>query len=157
VVAPRLGASEREAVVESTIVSSAAATPRSSRSGGPTPIEAKVVANEEPILVVAESLVRERPRVDVQTPAKPGFDLTGYEAIQAAREHLLGKRPADALALLDSLGDPSLHAAGAATRIAALCQLDRRDEAQATWSRLHASSPDSPLVERLRDACWSSR
>lgn len=157
VVAPRLGASEREpAAVEATVVPVAAATSRSSRSGGST-ADTSTPASEEPILVLAEAVERARPRGGAQQPAKPGFDLAGYEALQAAREHLIGKRPADALALLDSLdsSDPSLRAARAATQIAALCQLDRGDDARAIWSGLHASSPDSALVERLHEACWS--
>jgi hypothetical protein len=117
----------------------------------PAPVSA---FDEEPI---AESLARARPRAAASGDALP--DLAGYEALRAAREHLVAREPEAALALLDGLDvhEGPLGEARAATRIAALCQLDRGGEAEATWSTLHASSPTSAVVDRLRDACWSKR
>jgi RNA polymerase sigma factor (sigma-70 family) len=127
--------------------------------------------DEEPIAVIAESLARARPRSTAIATGDALPDLGDYEALRAAREQLVARQPAAALALLDGLEpldpldplDPlamhegPLAEARVATRIAALCQLDRRAEAEASWSTLHAIDPDSAVVERLRDACWSTR
>ncbi|MFV8756055.1 sigma-70 family RNA polymerase sigma factor [Nannocystaceae bacterium ST9] len=132
------------------------AAPR--RSPTPASVVAAAPSLDEPaITVLADALERPRPRTQAPAPARP--DLAGYEALRAAREHVIGERPESALALLDTLDarDAALREAVAATRIAALCQLDRASEAEATWSRLHAIDPESALVDRLRDACWSTR
>ncbi len=113
---------------------------------------------DEAITILAESI----PSAASPSPrgaAKAPSDLAGYEAIRAAREQLLANQPAAALELLASVADssdPGLREARAATRIAALCQLDRGDEAKAIWSTLELANPASALVERLRAACWSN-
>lgn len=92
-----------------------------------------------------------------RTPARPHESaLLDYEALRTAREQLLANAPALALQTLDSAPGDALDEARAATRIAALCQLARADEARATWSALQDRHAASGMVERLRDACWSS-
>jgi RNA polymerase sigma factor (sigma-70 family) len=155
---PRLITSEQEPVKE--VVSAASAPevrdpPPRVASASPVPI----LDDEEPIAVVADSLARARPRLLAGPTRESSNDLAGWEALRAAREHLVEHRPEAALALLDApeVDDPSLSESRAVTRIAALCQLDRADEAESVWATLQASSPTSPVVERLRDACWSKQ
>jgi RNA polymerase sigma factor (sigma-70 family) len=83
--------------------------------------------------------------------------LDAYEALRHARELVLAHDGERALAVLDAIGGTELHDARTATRIAALCQLGRHDEAERHWTRLHQHDADSPLVEQLREACWTTR
>lgn len=141
------------------------------RAAAPQPAAARTPTRERPaspprereqadeelelgIPVVASSEPRS-PRPSTHARREP--DLGSYEALRRAREHMLSNEPALALAVLDEIVGSELHEARAATRIAALCQLERHGEAEATWARLQRHALDSPLVEQLRDACWTSR
>jgi hypothetical protein len=109
---------------------------------------------EPPILVRAHSRVR-AVEPDLPRPTQP--DLADYEALRAAREHLLDGHYAAALALLDTIEPRTAAAreAEAATRIATLCRLGDHDRARTSWSQLHDEQPNSAVVEQLREACWS--
>ena len=103
---------------------------------------------DEPLLVLAPA---NRPRA---TEARPKIDV--YEHTRLARQALVAGEAQRALDLLAEV--PSAHQGlreqRAATEIAALCRLDRKDQARAVLDALAARSPDSPLVDRLQHACW---
>lgn len=114
------------------------------------------IDDDEPgIAVVASPSSARAPQPRART--RHDQDLGSYEALRRAREHMLANEPERALAVLDAMSGSELHEARSATRIAALCQLGRSREAESSWARLRRRDADSPLVEQLRDACWTSR
>lgn len=118
-------------------------------------IDDGLAIDDELAIDVVAAPLRDRPRAAEPRATEPRPpELGSYEALRRAREHVLAHEPARALAVLDEIVGSELHEARTATRIAALCQLDRSTEAESHWSRLHRHAADSPLVEQLRDACW---
>jgi len=81
------------------------------------------------------------------------------EALRSAQEALREKQPEQALRLLDEqdrrfrLG--LLPQERSAARVLALCQAGRVDEARAQAGRFEGQWPRSPLLVRVRSACWA--
>jgi soluble cytochrome b562 len=80
------------------------------------------------------------------------------EALRTAQRALRDKLPEQALRMLDeqdaSFRDGLLFQERAAARILALCQLGRVDDARARATRFEKLWPRSPLLGRIRLACW---
>lgn len=79
-------------------------------------------------------------------------------ALRLAHQALRERQTEQALRLLDEqdrrFGAGLLPQERAAARILALCQASRVDEARAQASRFERQWPRSPLLGRVRSACW---
>jgi hypothetical protein len=108
-------------------------------------VEAFAVAPSDPLVIDSEP--RER-------PSKSG--PTELERLADARTALLAHEPARALELVEGRRfSAKLDGRRIATEIAALCQLDRRAQAQQRAQAWREANADDPAAAALVDVCWS--
>ncbi|EDM74044.1 putative RNA polymerase sigma factor (ECF subfamily) protein [Plesiocystis pacifica SIR-1] len=105
----------------------------------------------------APSNPRERPSAtSASAKADDGREEDAFAQIREARAALVADDPHMALEILAKLpaGQAAFRGQRVATEVAALCALERGDEAEARLRALAEAEPSSPMLPRLEHACW---
>lgn len=105
----------------------------------------------------APSKPRSRPSAaPASAKANEGREDESFAQLRAARAALVADDPHTALELLAELpaGQAAFRGQRVATEVAALCALERGDEAEARLRALAEAEPNSPMLPRLEHACW---
>jgi hypothetical protein len=145
---PAERAATAAAPAESAALDASPAEP--SEQAAPAPIESPKAA--EPVRAEAPK------RAPAEAPAiEPSRLAKETAALRAANDALRGGNAAQALTLLDGFNTEFPRAVlgqeATATRVAALCALDRVAEARQIGSRFLQRYPRSPVAARVRSSC----